>query len=136
MKENEFYTLKGYQLRNNVPITEAMEDYLEMIYRHTFGKTPITIKVLSTYLNVKPSSASKMITRLKEQQLVDFQKYGVIHLTEKGKEIGSYLLWRHNILTKFFQKLNGDLFSLEQVEKIEHFIDTITLQNIEKLLNQ
>ena len=29
----EFYTQKGYQLRNQQPITGAMEDYLEMICR-------------------------------------------------------------------------------------------------------
>ena len=41
-----------------------MEDYLEMIYRKVKSRN-ITIKELSESLNVKASSVSKMINKLK-----------------------------------------------------------------------
>lgn len=129
-EKSEFYTLKGYQLKQKRKLTESMEDYLEMIFRHTKGNHAITIKELSNHLNVLPSSASKMIKRLTAQNLVSSKKYGIITLTEEGQQIGSYLLFRHNTLTEFFQKLNQNDFKLEQVEKIEHFIDDITLYNL------
>ena len=44
-KKSEFYTLNGYKAINKMPITEAMEDYIEMIYRNK--DTPIRIKDLS-----------------------------------------------------------------------------------------
>lgn len=133
-KKSEFYTLKGYQIKDSKELTEAMEDYLEMIYRIYLENKRIRINELAKVLNVKPSSVSKMIHRLKEHHLVDFEKYGDVTLTKSGIEKGAYLLWRHNILVRFFKVLNQENYSLEQVEKIEHFIDPLTLQNMESLL--
>ena len=135
-KKSEFYTLKGYKLQENDFITEAMEDYLEMLFRITNGQNKMRIKDLSYELNVKPSSASKMVSRLREHKLVNFEKYGDVSLTNEGIKLGSYFLWRHNILVEFFKCLNKDNYSLEQVEKIEHFIDHITLCNMEKCLKK
>ena len=75
---SEFYTLNGYKLKSDNNITEAMEDYIEMIYRKTIDASNISIKDLSNCLNVKPSSASKMANRLKEYNLINFEKYGLI----------------------------------------------------------
>lgn len=133
---SNFYTLKGYKLRSNNTITEAMEDYLEMIYRKTTNKKEIKINELSKLLNVKPSSVSKMINRLKELNLVYFEKYKTITLTKEGKYIGKYLLYRHNVLKNFFKYINKEEYKLSQVEKIEHFIDYTSIKNIEKLLNK
>lgn len=130
---SNFYTLNGYRNKNKNKLTESMEDYLEMIYRNK-NKGEIHVKDISTKLNVKPSSVSKMINKLKEYNLVNFEKYGSITLTKEGIKIGKYLLWRHNILVKFFKKLNKKNYLLEQVEKIEHFIDFETLKNMEKFL--
>ena len=55
-------------------------------------------------------------------------------LTSSGLKIAKYLYKRHLILTDFLTKLNKNNFSLDQVEKIEHFIDPLTLKNIQKLL--
>ena len=132
--KSEFYTLKGYKLKDSNNITEAMEDYIEMIYRKTINNEQISIKELSNYLNVKPSSASKMALRLKNLDLINFEKYGQISLKEDGKYLGKYLLHRHNTLNKFFKLLNKDKYQLEQVEKIEHFIDYETIRNIEKFI--
>lgn len=128
---SNFYTLSGYRLKNKNKITESMEDYLEMIYRH--NQDDLQIKVLANKLNVKPSSASKMINKLKDLNLVYFEKYGKINLTDEGREIGNYLLWRHNVLVSFFKYINKDKYKLELVEKIEHFIDYQTVKNMEKL---
>jgi len=107
-----------------------------MIYRNTLNNENISIKDLSNYLNVKPSSASKMANRLKDLNLIDFEKYGQISLNEDGKNIGKYLLYRHNVLNNFFKLLNKNKYNLEQVEKIEHFIDYDTVRNIEKLIKK
>lgn len=133
--KSEFYTLKGYKLKENNFITESMEDYLEMIYRKVKNKD-ITIKQLSENLNVKASSVSKMANKLKELNLVNFEKYGKINLTNDGLIIGKYLLYRHNILKKFFKRLNKDKYNLKQVEKVEHFMDVDTIHNLEKIISK
>lgn len=136
MDKSDFYTLQGYRIRNKSDLTEAMEDYLEMIYRLSLSQQIISIKNISESLNVKPSSVSKMCARLKKQNLVFFEKYGNISLTEKGTVIGSYLLWRHQLLESLLKQINQNEFHLEQVEKIEHFIDLDTLKNIEHYIEK
>ena len=111
-----------------------LEDYLEMIYRNTINKEYITVKELSTLLNVKPSSVSKMCNKLNILKLVNFEKYGHVSLTKCGKEKGKYFLHRHNIVEKLLKDINGPDFKLEQVEKIEHFIDEVTLINLKKYI--
>lgn len=134
MKNSNFYTLKGYKLKENNIMTEAMEDYLEMISRHNQKHEFITIKDLSFMLNVKPSSVSKMANRLKDSGFIYFHKYGKITLTEEGLKTGNFLLWRHHILKKFFKYINKNEYKLDQVEKLEHFFDNVTLKNIDLFL--
>lgn len=133
-KINGFYTLKGYALKDSASITYAMEDYLEMIYRLYINNEIIRIKNLSAIIHVKPSSASKMADILKNENLIIFEKYGKITLTEEGKNLGEYLLLRHNILHKFLCYINNSTDELIQVEKIEHYINKETIINIQKWL--
>ena len=61
------------------------------------------------------------------------EKYGFVHLTEKGREAGRYLLYRHEIIEKFLCALNQSSDQLEQAEKIEHFLDRETVKNLDAL---
>ena len=129
----EFYTQKGYQLRNQQPITGAMEDYLEMICRQAKNEGYVRINFLAGLLNVRPSSASKMVYHLRDLELVEFEKYGLIRPTEEGARLGSYLLYRHDVLHRFFRLLNGAPEELEQVEQVEHFVSEETVRNLKRL---
>lgn len=128
-----FYTLKGYRQSEGERMTASMEDYLEMICRMEAAGLPLRVGALAASLHVRPSSASKMLGNLKDGGYIDFQKYGTIVVTGKGREAGSYLLHRHQVLNDFFCALNGTENELEQVEKIEHFIDRHTVENLELL---
>ncbi|WP_026892242.1 metal-dependent transcriptional regulator [Lacrimispora aerotolerans] len=131
-----FYTLKGYSLLEQTKITSSMEDYLEMICRLHHDGQPVRIKELAECLHVKPSSASKMAGNLKEQGLVGFEKYGAVSLTEDGMQLGEYLLFRHDVLHRFFCFINQNTDELEQVEKVEHFMNPQTVYNIQKWMNK
>lgn len=131
---DNFYTLKGYSLQSSNQLTAAMEDYLEMIYRLHLEDSAVRINKLAGCLHVKPSSASKMAANLKELDYIAFEKYGLITLTQKGLGLGAYLLLRHEILNQFFCFINHSLEELEQVEKVEHFIDERTVYNLRKFL--
>lgn len=131
-----FYTLKGYQLNETNKLTASMEDYLEMICRILINTDVVRINELAEKLHVKPSSASKMVSNLKEAGYIDFEKYGYIVATKKGIEIGRYLLHRHDVLHKFLCMLNNTDNELDQVEKIEHFLNKSTIKNLEKLTKE
>lgn len=134
MNDNsEFYTLKGYDKNRDTSLTYAMEDYLEMICRILKSKNSVRIRDLSTLLNVRPSSATKMIQHLTDGGYIDSKKYGEIRLTEKGSEYGSYLLYRHDVVRTFLETLNQTENELEQTEKIEHFLNRQTVENLDFL---
>ena len=135
-EKNQFYTLKGYALLEEKLITSSMEDYLEMIYRIHLSGEAVRIGALAESLNVKPSSASKMVSKLKKQNLVSSEKYAYIKLTDAGSELGQYLVFRHDTLHRFLCYINKSDNELEQVEKIEHFINFDTVKNIKKLLDR
>lgn len=132
-KKEEFHTLKGYELAEGSEITSSMEDYLEMICRLLKTEEYVRISVLAEKLHVKPSSASKMVNNLKMLGLVTFEKYGYIKLTEKGAVIGEYLLYRHEVINEFLCLVNNSESELEQVEKIEHFLNKKTIDNLKRI---
>ena len=127
---NEFYTLTTYLHQKK--ITYVMEDYIEMLYRKSLLNEPVTITHLSKLLHIKKSSCSKMISKLMNNNIAT--KSPTLKLTKEGLKIGKYLYYRHEILTNFLTILNKENFKLEQVEKIEHFIDPLTLKNLNTLL--
>ena len=136
MDNKGFHTVRGYQLleQNKRLLTPAMEDYLEMIYRNSLKDGYIRINRLAELLNVKASSATKMVQKLGELGMLNYEKYGIIILSESGKEIGEFLLDRHRTIEEFMRFLGCGDDVLVQTELIEHSINANTLQNI-KILN-
>jgi Mn-dependent DtxR family transcriptional regulator len=137
MDHNEFHTVRGYELleQNHKLLTSAMEDYLEMIYRHSMQDGYMRLNKLAELLNVRASSASKMVQKLGESGLLKYEKYGLIILTATGREIGAFLLQRHRIVEEFLRFLGCDEDLLVQTELIEHHITSSTLNSID-ILNQ
>lgn len=131
-ESEKFHTVRGYQLleQNKNQLTSAMEDYLEMIFRNSLIEGYMRINTLSELLNVQAPSATKMVQKLTAMGLLFYKRYGIIFLTENGKEIGKFLLERHNIIEAFLRHLGvGDSILLE-TELIEHNITAETLQKI------
>lgn len=135
MANKEFHTVRGYQLleQNKRHLTSAMEDYLEMIYRNSMEEGYIRIGQLAGLLNVRAPSASKMVQKLSELGLLKFRKYGIIMLSENGKEIGRYLLERHKLIENFLKLLGCEENLLEQTELMEHVINQGLLRNLQVL---
>lgn len=134
MQGNEFHTVRGYQLlhQEDRVLTSAMEDYLEMIYRNIQDEGYMRMNTLSELLNVKPSSATKMVQKLTGLGFVDYKKYGIIFLTEKGQKVGEFLLHRHNALEQFLKSIGTYENLLIETELIEHNISANTLASIEQ----
>ena len=132
MKE-EFYTLKGYKIKNEEVLSSSMEDYIEMIYRLSEKSDEVRVSELSSALNVQPPSTTKMIKRLANENYVIYEKYGCIKLTEKGRNIGSKLLERHRIIFNFLECIGVKENILEQTEIIEHAVNDEVLNRLNEL---
>lgn len=138
MEQEKFYTVRGYQMieQHQKPLTASLEDYLEMIARSIRENGFVRVTELAEELNVKPSSVSKMIMRLSNLGFLDYEKYGVIQLTEKGRQLGEYLLWRHNVIHRFFLLLSGEdgNTSFVETERTEHLLSERTVKGMEAVL--
>ena len=128
--------MKGYQRQKEAGMTAAMEDYLEMICRLQQTQKVVRIHQLAEHLHVKASSASKMVQNLKKEGYLEFEKYGYLTITEKGRQMGQYLLRRHQILHAFLCYINHSESELTQVEKIEHFIEPETVYHLESWMKK
>lgn len=135
-KDRGFYTFRGYSLqdaRRKNSLSASMEDYLEMVYRLSEEDSYTRVLELANALHVQPPSASRMLRRLAEEGLVEYEKYSIIRLTEQGYKIGSYLINRHNVLEEFLSLL-GVPDVLEDAERIEHNISAAAMSGIARLL--
>ncbi len=135
VKENDFKTQKGYKTHpiSGTGLTEAMEDYLEMIYR--LSAEVIRINNLASHLSVTPSSASRMAEALSRKGLIVFPRYGFITLTGEGKRLGEFLLWRHETVYKLLCLINKNEVKMCEVEQIEHFLSPETVKSMEDFIN-
>ncbi|HML46353.1 MAG TPA: iron dependent repressor, metal binding and dimerization domain protein [Clostridia bacterium] len=134
-KKSDFRTFRGYQLVNQQEgqLTPALEDYLEMIYRLCLENDYARVGKLSELLNVRPSSASKMIAKLASLDYIQYDRYEIILLTESGRKKGAYLLRRHEAVESFL-RLIGSENALEETELIEHSLSPSTVSNLTALL--
>lgn len=132
-KSKEFHTVRGYQLlaQENKLLTSAMEDYLEMIYRNVLFEGYMRVSNLSQLLNVKPSSATKMVQKLAKLGLLKYERYGVILMTDKGSELGAFLLKRHDTIESFLKIIGIKNNVLIETELIEHNVSPETLKCID-----
>ncbi len=131
-KDREFHTVRGYQILNdeNKILTSSMEDYLEMIYRTCMEEGYVRTNQLADKLNVRPSSATKVIQKLSQLDLIDYQRYGIIRLTEAGKSLGDFLLKRHEVIQEFLKNLGIQETLLKATELIEHDVSPDVVQTI------
>ena len=90
---------------------------------------------MAEQLNVQAPSATRNVQKLAKAGLVDYEKYGIIKLTQKGVEIGRFLLERHMLIESFLKKLGVTDTLLRDTEMIEHQISMDTLEKI-RLFNQ
>lgn len=117
-------------MQNKNLLTSAMEDYLEMIYRNSLVEGYMRINTISELLNVAAPSATKMVQKLSKLGLLEYKKYGIIFLTDNGRELGKFLLERHNIIESFLKNLGVVEDVLLETELVEHNISAPTLSKM------
>lgn len=105
-------------------LTHAAEDYLKSIYKLQEKGGKVSTGVLAEFLSVKPASATGMIKKLKSMNLVSYERYRGVMLTEAGKEIALEIIRHHRLLELYLNKALGVPWDgvHEEAEKLEHVI--------------
>lgn len=112
-----------------------MEDYIKQIYLQIEMKGFARVSDIANILDVKPSSVTKMIQKLDQKELLIYEKYRGIKLTQSGHKFGKYLVYRHNLLESLFRIVGVNEECLcSEVEEIEHHLSPKTLDRIIELV--
>lgn len=113
-------------------LSASLEDYLEAIY-HLVQKGKVArSRDIAQNLNVARASVTGALKLLQSKDLIDYQPYGLISLTEKGLHLAQAVAQRHNIIQSFFVNVLGvDKNSAEQAAcKAEHALGQAVISKI------
>lgn len=116
--------------------TPSMEDYLETIYELIRSKGYARVSDIASALNLQPSSVTRMVQRLDEQNFVAYERYRGLVLTARGEAIGRAMRRRHETLATFLRLLGvqDEEVVQQDVEGIEHHVSLETLRRIERFV--
>ncbi len=130
------------QNNEDLVITSTIEDYLEgiLILSEKDGHARVT--EIASLLGISKASVTEMISKLKSNELVDYEKYGTITLTEKGRKIARKVKGRHDMLKSFLlligvneENASNDCcvmehnLSRETIDQLKTFIDLLEEEN-------
>lgn len=92
---------------------------------------------MAAYLGVKPATATDMLKKLKEKELVTYQKYGKILLTDAGRKKGIAVLRKHRLWETFlYEKLDFSWDEVHEVaEQLEHIQSAKLVDKLEEFLD-
>lgn len=118
-------------------LTPALEDYLKSIYEITRTEPVARVKDIAKMLNVSLPSVTNALKRLKDLGFVNYEKYGLILLSEEGLKRAEGLEKIHCFLKTFFIELIGvpESDSSQISCKIEHYFEKGTEERVEKFIN-
>jgi len=118
-------------------LTPALEDYLKVIYEITQDEPVARVKDIAKDLDVSLPSVTNAMKRLRDLGFVNYEKYGLIVLSEKGMKRATSLERVHEVLEKFFVELVGvPLDVSEHLScRMEHFFDDRSEERTQRLIN-
>lgn len=115
------------------------ENYLKALVQIGFREGDIHetgTNELAAYLNVKPASVNDMLKKLREKELVSYEKYGKITLTVEGRKAGMAVIRKHRLWETFLvEKLNFSWDEVHEVaEQLEHIQSMKLVESLDSLL--
>ena len=120
-------------------LSKTEENYLKGLLHCTVlaGKSGVGTNELAALLTVKPATVSDMLKKLKDKDLVDYEKYGKISLTNEGRKSGMEVIRKHRLWETFlYEKLNFSWDEVHEVaEQLEHIQSSKLIDSIDKLLD-
>jgi DtxR family Mn-dependent transcriptional regulator len=105
-------------------LSEAQEDYLKQIYLLTETSPTAGTQALAARLGVAPASVTVMLQKLSDMDLVRYEHYRGVSLTQTGVAAALEILRHHRLLESFLQRALGYGWDEvhEEAEKLEHYI--------------
>lgn len=117
-------------------LTESLEDYLEIILKLQETNRVARSKDIAENLGIQRGSVTSMLKNLAEKELINYEPYGYITLTDQGKKVALEITRRHAILKDFLTRVvqidkdKADLMAC----RMEHDIDRDSIEKLVKFV--
>ncbi len=120
-------------------LSSTEENYLKALLHLTLisEKEEAGTNEIAAYLGVKPATANDMLKRLKEKEMINYEKYGKISLAEQGRLLAIEVLRKHRLWETFlYEKLEFTWDEVHEVaEQLEHIQSHKLIDKLDKFLN-
>ncbi len=112
------------------------EKYLKALLNLSQDKGEVSANEISKRLGIKMPTVNSMMKKLAEKELVHYESYKPVRLTEKGKKEAGLILRKHRLTEMFLVQKMG--FGWEEVhaiaEQIEHIHSPSLFEKMDMLL--
>lgn len=117
-------------------LSQAVQDYLKTIYKLEEESGAVATTQIAKSLNISGASVTGMLKRLAKMQLVDYNSYKGVKLTQDGRKIALEILRHHRLLEVYLKESLG--FSLAKIHdeacRLEHYVSDEFVDRIEQIL--
>ncbi len=119
-------------------LTQAIEDYLKVIFKLTRERAGVTTNAVAARMGVAPASVSNMVKKLARLKLVEHMPYHGMVLTPRGVKVALEVIRHHRLLELYLsQQLGVRLDRVdEEAERLEHVLSEEVEEKIAGLLGQ
>lgn len=115
-------------------ISKSLEEYLKTMYILKKQKGNIRVTDIAEKMEFSKASVNKAIKNLKEYDLVNYETYGTLELTEKGIDLAKKIIEAYDIFYLFFKDVLGidEKTSQIEAEKIKLIMSDDTINKLAK----
>lgn len=118
-------------------MTVSEENYIKVIY-HLSQVSPkgVNTNAIAGMLDTKASSVTDMLKKLSEKELVSYQKYQGVTLTNKGFHLAKMIVRKHRLWEVFLvDKLNFSWDEVHEIaEELEHIKSEKLIDSLDEFL--
>jgi DtxR family transcriptional regulator, Mn-dependent transcriptional regulator len=113
-------------------LSSSLEDYLEAVAVICRRDGVARVKDIAAALGVKDASAVGALRCLKEQGLVEQERYGFVRLTEAGDAVACSVIRSHEVICHFLEAVLGvdPKTAAEDACRIEHVASEQTVRKL------
>ncbi len=117
---------------DKMDLTESLEDYLEIILKLQNENRVARSKDIAENMGIQRGSVTSMLKNLAEKELINYEPYGYITLTDDGKKVATEITRRHAILKDFLARVvqidpdKADMMAC----RMEHNIDRDSIDRL------
>jgi DtxR family Mn-dependent transcriptional regulator len=122
------------------PLSAAEENYLKALFHLTcdLRETETGTNRLAAQLGLSPASVNAMLKKLKEKDLVEYERYGKLKLSSEGHRCALILLRKHRLWETFLYRHLG--FGWDEIhevaEQLEHIRSPKLIEELDRFMGR